>query len=383
MTRLVLVGAGHAHAQVLLALAQQRATTHPAHDQLDIILVAPTALAPYSGMIPGWLAGHYPWQACCIDFEQLCRRAGAQLRLTTVSALDPDQRLLRLDDGAEIHYDQLSLNIGSTLQPVCDGTLALLPMRPLSALHQRWTHLQEQVRGLPAGSRYRVIMVGGGTAGVESILAAKQRLTQLAPKVHFEFSLVTQGADIMSGMTPGVARRLHRHLATHQVTLINHFPASAIRDGALHASDGRTLAADAVLWATGAQAHQWPGQSTLNTDERGFIRIDRYLRSVSHPTIFAAGDCASWQVPLPKAGVFAVRMGPVLTHNLFAAVAVTPGQTLRPYQPQQRYLMLISTGVRYAVACWGPLSWQGAWVWRWKDRIDQGFLARFNLPSKK
>ncbi len=369
MKRLILVGAGHAHAQVLKHLAAKRTT------DLEIVLLTPDMQAPYSGMIPGWLAGHYQWQECCIDFHHLCRQSGARIHLASVTTIDPGRNTLTLDDGASMSYDWLSLNIGSTLRPHSRGQLAILPMRPLSALRQRWEQLQQTVHNLAPGTHYRIVMVGGGVAGVECILAAQQRLTRLAPHIQCEFSLVTRGPDIMSGMAHRVARRLRRHLAAHDVNIIHNFPADHTDDKHLISADGRRLAADAVLWATGAEAHAWPRQSTLKTDQHGFICIDPMLRSVSHPNVFAVGDCAAWRPRLPKAGVFAVRMGPVLAANISAAIHAAP---LTVYHPQTRYLIIAGTATRHAVACWGAFSWEGAWVWRWKERIDRNFLARYN-----
>jgi len=135
---------------------------------------------------------------------------------------------------------------------------------------------------------------------------------------------------------------------------------------------------DLLLWATGAVAHAWQRDAVrrgeLRVSERDFVRIDAQLRSVSHPEIFAVGDCAAWEPPLPKAGVYAVRMGPVLTHNLRAALA---GRALQSYSPQSKSLALLATGDGRAIASRGRWSAEGRWLWRWKDRIDRGFLRGF------
>lgn len=369
MRRLVLAGAGHAHARVLLELAKRSVAN------LEVLLISPVAQAPYSGMVPGWLAGHYRWEECCIDFAHLCRQAGASLRMDAVAGIDPQRKELLLASGARIPYDWLSLNIGSTLTPPDRGGLAVLPLRPLAAAHARWHALLDKLRQLDAGAAYRVLMVGGGAAGVESVLAAHRRLTQWAPQVRLQFVLATQDDTILPGMATGAARRLRQHLASRGIELVYRFSAERFEQESVVGSDGRALQADAVLWATGAQAYTWPAEAGLATDGRGFIRVDSALRSISHPNIFAAGDCVSWQPPLPKAGVYAVRMGPVLAHNLRAAVHDEPMQR---YVPQRRYLVLIGTGSAHAVAAWGRWSWQGAWVWRWKQHIDRRFVERHN-----
>jgi NADH dehydrogenase FAD-containing subunit len=117
----------------------------------------------------------------------------------------------------------------------------------------------------------------------------------------------------------------------------------------------------------------------LAVGERGFVHVDAQLRSLSHPEVFAVGDCAEWATPLPKAGVYAVRMGPVLSHNLRAALG--QGQP-RPYKPQRRYLVLLSTSDGRAIASRGALGGHGRWAWHWKDHIDRRFVDRFAVGSR-
>ena len=404
---LLLVGGGHAHAQVLLDIANARRRLQASHlarfagtapadlAGLRVTLITPDDLAPYSGMIPGWLGGHFDWDACCVNFRRLCEMAGAQLQRGEVARLDADGQTLTLQDGSQLAYDILSINIGSTLHPHSDGSLPLLPLRPLAHLHQHWERMQQQIRALPPGSGRHLLMVGGGPAGVESLLAAQHRLQQIAPQVHIKWTLITSGKHILPGMAGSTIKRLARLLRQRQVHLLPGFDASHIACGKLHARDGRSLRADGVLWATGAQAHAWPQQSALALDAQGFIRIDASLRSISHPNVFAVGDCCSWgrndsaalsadaAHGLPKAGVFAVRMGPVLSRNL-QAMALAPDNGTAPlarYRPQRHYLVLIGTGDAQAVASRGSFSLQGGWVWCWKNRIDQRFLARFNGPE--
>ena len=144
---------------------------------------------------------------------------------------------------------------------------------------------------------------------------------------------------------------------------------------------------DVVLWATGAEAHDWQRdpsrRGALAVDGEGFVRIDSQLRSVSHPQVFASGDCASWSDhALPKAGVHAVRMGSVLARNLRAAlVGPADAGPLEAYRPQRQFLALLATGDGRAIASRGVFGAEGAWAWRWKDRIDRRFLERFRVPQ--
>lgn len=370
MTRLILIGAGHAHAQVLRDWIAQPVAG------VELVVISPSALAPYSGMVPGWLAGTYRFEEICIDFESLCRRAGAQWVADEVLALDADQRMLMLRSGQVMAGDVLSINIGSTLRPPSVPGARVLSMRPLGDLRQAWEKLQSEIvieRTAANGTgAIAITAVGGGAAGVESLLAVTARLRALGPGRSIQGRLVTRSATLLPGMSRGAARSAQRVMQGAGLTLQTD---TAFDGSAPPAGDAQHL----VLWATGAQAHRWPAQSTLAVDEAGFIRINDRLQSISHPKVFAVGDCAQWERPLPKAGVFAVRMGPVLSANLRAALG--PGDA-QAYQPQRRYLALLATADGQAIASWGDLWARGRWAWRWKDQIDRGFLARFADPAQ-
>jgi pyridine nucleotide-disulfide oxidoreductase family protein len=361
--RVVLVGGGHAHALVLRDWARAPLAG------VELVVVSPTALAPYSGMVPGWLAGHYRFRQICIDVEALARAAGARWVADELAAVDPAQRTLRLAGGAELAYDRLSLNVGSTLNPpVAAAGARLLPLRPLALLQRRWTRTLQAWRDDPGTQPFGVSAVGGGAAGVESLLAVLARLRAERPDRKVHGRLFHRGDRLLEGLAAGAARAATRALQRAGVGL------------QLGRTWGEADAAgdDLVLWATGAEAHAWQRdprrRGELAVGERGFVRVDTMLRSVSHPEVFAAGDCAEWVDPLPKAGVYAVRMGPVLAANLRASLGHGAG---RPYVPQRRFLVLLATGDRRAIAAWDGLSAAGRWAWRWKDRIDRGFLRGF------
>jgi pyridine nucleotide-disulfide oxidoreductase family protein len=370
MRRLVLAGAGHAHAQVLLDWLQAPVPG------VELVVVSPQALAPYSGMVPGWLAGTYRFDEIVIDFAALCAAAGARWVAGELHALDPARRRLTLADGSTLAYDLLSLNVGSTLRPPpVPATTQLLALRPLSALHAGWGAVLLRWQQDPAQQPFNVTAVGGGAAGFEALLAVLARLRALRPDRVVHGALVTRSATLLPGLAPAAVRHATRALARAGVTL------------QLGTAWCDTIArsSDLVLWATGAEAQAWQAdparRGPLAVDAQGFVRIDAQLRSVSHPQVFAVGDCAAWAVPLPKAGVHAVRMGPVLSRNLRAALAPGAAGQGADHQPQQRFLALLATADGRAIGSRGALAAEGRWVWRWKDHIDRGFIRRFTLPA--
>ncbi len=365
MKRLLLVGAGHAHAQVLKDWIAQPVPG------CAVTLVSPHALTPYSGMVPGWLAGTYRFDEMDIDFAALAASAGATFVVDEIVGLDPKRRRIRLRGGSELDYDVLSLNVGSTLTaPVAPPgeRVRILSLRPLDKLRQAWDALLGDPRIATSDTPLVVTAVGGGAAGVESLLAALKRLRSLRPGRPVQGALITASATLLPGFAPAAVRSARAALAAAGVV---------VQTGRGY-DDSVARSSDVVLWATGAEAHPWQHGCGLAVSDRGFIRVDRRLRSCSHPQVYAVGDCAEWPAPLPKAGVIAVRMGPVLSRNLRAALgAGTPA----PYAPQRRHLALLASADGRAIASWGRWSLQGRWIWRWKDRIDRAFVRRFAVAG--
>ena len=166
-----------------------------------------------------------------------------------------------------------------------------------------------------------------------------------------------------------IKRDIKLHLKT-QVTQVNSDYIICDRD--------KNIDYDYLFWVTQASAPEWIKQSPLATDSKGFILIKDTLCSVSHPNIFATGDIATMEhYARPKAGVFAVRQGNPLFTNWQNAIK---GKSLISYVPQKRYLALIGTGDKKAIASWGSWGWQSSLFWLWKDYIDRKFM---NLFDKK
>ncbi len=367
MRRLLLIGAGHAGAELL-----RRWAAAPRHD-VELTLVSPDPLAPYSGMVPGWLAGDYAWEDCCIDGARLAARAGAKLIVDRVVALDAARREVSLAGGRVLGADAMVLNIGSTVRMpgLSEGRPPrVLPTRPLGALREAVDHLA--AAGCASSREPELVGVGGGAAGIETLLALRRRMLQagLAPRC----TLLTRDTELLRGLNARARRLARDALARAGVAVRGGFEVQSLASRGLVGPAGPFQAADLVLWAAGAVAHAWPADAGLDVDAAGFVRIDSTLRSTSHPWLFAVGDCAACHPPLPKAGVYSVRMGPVLAHNVAAAFA---GRALRDYRPQRDQLVLLNTADGRAIASRGRFAAAGRWAMRWKDAIDRGFVARY------
>ncbi|MFY8122229.1 MAG: FAD-dependent oxidoreductase [Burkholderiaceae bacterium] len=374
MKRLLLAGTGHAHLGVLRALAAAPLA------RTEVVLVTPQARQLHSPLLPGWVAGQYTLEQCAIALPALLQRAGVTLRLGHVERVDLDNRLVHVltaagcEPMAPLPFDLLSIDTG----PVVDDRAIVgsaefgIPLQPLESFVAVWPRLQVQLAAdrLQGGAASTVSVVGGGSEAVEFALAIawRARTAQIPLRVQW----VTGQEGMLPAAVPALRRRLQALLPRCGVRAIED-DAVRLERGTVQLAGGGQLVSDVTLVMSGAAA-AWARLSGLGVDGRGYIGTNALLQSVSHPFVFAAGHCASMlDHPRPRLAAFAVRAGPPLAENLRRALA---GRPLRPYAPPQHVFEALATGPRHAVGSWGSLAFEGAWVWRWKDRRDRAYVAR-------
>jgi len=372
MKQLVLLGGGHAHVKVLSSLAECSVPGWKVH------LVSPYRRQIYSGMLPGWLAGHYPVESCAIELDPLATRASAGFHTTSAVGLDFARNVVQLANGQALPFDRLSIDTGSVtaIDGLPGAVEHALPVRPIENFITAWSETLDRIAC--TWRPFHLAVVGAGAAGVEMALAI-QRRSIVEGWFHLRVTLVGCDSPLpLEAGAPPARRRIAQLLNKRGIAWKGRHCAVRVDDRQLVFGNGETMYFDACFVVTGAAAPAWPAAAGLATDEWGFIRVGPTLQSVSHPQVFAAGDVAAYHTPRPKSGVFAVRAGPVLAENIRAACE---GRPLRFWSPQRRALYLVSTGERHAVASWGPWACSGQWVWRWKDWIDRRFMRRFGTAA--
>ncbi len=375
---LVLVGGGHSHVDVLKSFGMRP------QPGLRLTLITRDVHTPYSGMLPGLIAGHYSRDESHIDLQPLARFAGARLYHASAIGIDLDRRLVHCDGRPPVGFDTLSIDIGSTpdRSAIAGADTHAIPVKPVDLFLDRRAAIERAV--LAKAGRFRLVVVGGGAGGVELSLSLRHRLAQLLAEngidtAGLSVTVVSNAVEPLPNHSPAVRRTMRGFMRSRDVTLRTGENVVAFEADRLRCESGAEIEFDAAVLATHAGAAAWLGDTGLALNAAGFIRVGDSLRSVSHAGVFAAGDIAAIEGRgLPKAGVYAVRQGPVLARNLRRAAA---GETLRPYRPQPRFLSLISSGDRNAVASYGNIALEGRWVWRWKDWIDRRWMRKYQeLP---
>lgn len=366
---ILLVGGGHSHALLIRQWAMQPLAG------VRLTLISRDVLTPYSGMLPGLIAGHYTVEEMHLDLVRLCAWAGVRFIEAEMTAIDVERRQVSLHGRPAIAFDVLSLDTGSTPELDVPGAREFtVPVKPVNAFHARWLAIRERMAHQP--QKLSLGVVGSGAGGFELVMAMRHSLAADACSCHW---FIRDDAPL-EGRPARVGELAEQAAAAAGVVMHKQFDVDKVTSAGVTAIDGRNVALDEIVWCTAARAPGWASTAGLATDNRGFVATNDYLQSVSHEFVFATGDIGTQvDTPSAKAGVFAVRQAPFLFENLRRFLLKRP---LKTYRPQGDFLSLMAAGRKTAIASRGPLAVSADWVWRWKDHIDQKFMNSFrHLPK--
>ncbi|MEM1230130.1 MAG: FAD-dependent oxidoreductase, partial [Pseudomonadota bacterium] len=386
----MLVGGGHAHVQVLRRLGMDPLPG------VRVTVIAREPHTPYSGMLPGHVAGDYDYDDMHIDLGPLCRFAGARLLCAEVTGVDLESRTLFCAQRPAQRFDLLSLNIGASPRALPGATdagttgpgqlalpgtsappserpepaerRALSRVKPIGQFLPRWRATLEALR-----EDDRILLLGAGAGAVELAFAMRRA-------VPATVGIALVGRTLLPGFSERARTTIRLQLNRARIALLEGDAVEHLDDAGARTSSGEQLQAEHYFDVTGVRAPAWLAGSGLLLDEQGFVRVDEHLRTLSHSFVFAAGDVAHLEgQPRPKSGVYAVRAGPVLYENLRRSFTDLP---LKRFRAQRQALAILSTTPGQALAVRGPFAWHGAGPWRLKQRIDRRFMRRFQeLPT--
>jgi selenide,water dikinase len=369
--QLVLVGGGHTHALLIRKLGQKPIPN------VKTTLVSDAYHVPYSGTLPGYLAGIYRFDESHIDLYRLCTWAGVEFVHASVDGIDPKEKRISLKSFPSLAYDILSIDIGSTpsMKEVHGAEMFATGIKPVPQFLKVFDSLMANIESGKC-SKQSIVIVGGGAAGVEVALGLRQRLA-----LEHDIHLVHKNAEVLNDKPHFVRKKFQKVLVASGIKLHLGSPVERVEKNVLKLKNHQ-INYDVLFWMTQASAASWLKKSGLDLDQRGFLSVKDTLQTLAYDNVFATGDIASVKTePRPKAGVFAVRQAEPLAENLRLVFA---GGKARSFNPQMHFLAIVGTGDGKAVAMRGPFSASGAWAWRLKVRIDQKFMNQFEtLPPVK
>ena len=361
---LVLVGGGHAQVALLKSLAMKPV------EGLRTTLVTRDIDTPYSGMLPGFVEGAWTEADIHIDLAKLASMAGARLVHAPVTGLDAEAGRLHVNGRPPVPFDVLSVNIGGEpdVKAIPGAASHCIPVKPISNFRDRLSALTAM------GHPERLAVIGGGAAGCELALALSRQWLDATGK-RPSITIFARSARLVPEHPPRAARRLYECLTKAGCAVRCGHPVSHIEANRLHLDNGDAHEFDACFLVTAVAPPAWLRQTGLELDAAGFIAVDPTLQSRSHPNIFAAGDIATIVgSPRPKAGVYAVRAGPVLADNIRRFVA---GRRPKPWKPQRRALAILGTADGRSVGIRGNHASHSRFWWWLKKWIDRRWMAKY------
>lgn len=363
--RVVLVGGGHAH------LYSLRRAKEFLRRGAEVVLVAPQGHHYYSGMGPGLLSGHYRPEEARVDVAALAAGAGCAFLRERVVSVDPGARLLRLEGGQAVPYDLVSFNTGSRVptERIPGAARVATAVKPVENLER----LRERLLRKRTGGAVRVLVVGGGAAGVE--VAGNLWLLAREGALQLEITVCEAADRLLPGLPARAGALAFRSLRSRGIVVRTGLGLGRLEGGGAQATSGEVLVYDEAVLTVGIVPGDLYRLSGLPAGPDGGLLVDAFLRSPRYPEVFGGGDCIHFAPhPLPRVGVYAVRQAPVLFRNLLAALE---GKAPEPFRPQRRYLLILNLGNGNGLAVWGGLTACGRWALRWKDRLDRAFLRQF------
>jgi selenide, water dikinase len=374
---IVLIGGGHSHSIFLKKFGM-----NPVRD-INITLISPESLTPYSGMIPGLISGVYSEEECHIDIRHLCNFSNSKFIKDSVHNIDLINKYVMTHSTPPIHYDYLSIDIGITPDILnIDLSKNIAPIKPISEFTKKLNNFSESIHNI---INPKICIIGGGAGGIEIALSLHHKFSKAKKEV--ELFLIHKGQNIVESYRNSVRNKILNTLKNKNIQVIVNEKVSKITDKSdslnlskIHCESGNTYDSNFIVFTTHASPPKWISNVNIKKDKNGFILVNTFLQSTSNPEIFATGDIANIEnYNIEKSGVYAVRQGSYLFSNL---IALTQNQKLKHYIPQKYFLSLLSTGDNKAIAKRNYLSWGPSnFLWKWKDYIDKKFMNSFvNLP---
>lgn len=335
----------------------------------------------YSGMLPGSTANIYDPKEIQVELKPVaewCKATFIEKRVVKIMA---DDNKIECDDGEVVEYDVLAINVGSKTKKTFDtpGVLEYsLTTRPINDLLGKIEKREQEL--LDNNITPKLVVCGAGCAGVELSFGFKNRWKGVFGK-DIETTLLSNHDHVLPGEKPHLRKRMEEKLAKQNITVETNCTVTEVTAEGVVCSDGRKFEGNVVVWSTGAEPQPVISHSDLEMS-KGYFRVNEFMQSTSHPNVFAGGDCVT-MTPYehldrpfpPKAGVYAVRGGPVITQNIANYLS---GKDLIEYVPQPEFLALLMTGDRKAVGTKFGITFDGRWVWNMKDYIDVSFMKLFD-----
>ena len=363
---ILLLGGGHSHVILLKHLSRLDSS------KITVTLISESENLTYSGLIPAYMAGKVATSSLQFNLKNICRRYGFQFVESSVEKILKHKNQVVTADGKIWNYDICSVNLGIKAQKLYTAESSIdnvIYLKPIAGLIKKWDQCAAK---LAASESQKIVIVGGGAAAFEVATACRLRF----PNPKTEVKIISGLHRILQNYSNSTRHLAIRSLEKNNILIMNGQKVDSVEKQNLTLSGGDKVTWDTLLVATTAAPLELFKNSNLPVDHLGFVTVDQRLLVTGHENLFAVGDCSTFVAsPLPKAGVFAVRQAPVLFKNILELVS--DKKASHKYTPQSKFLSLLLSGKKTAIASYGQIAVSGWWVYKLKYYIDQKFMTKF------
>ncbi|MER5894796.1 FAD-dependent oxidoreductase [Streptomyces sp. NPDC001876] len=274
-------------------------------------------------------------------FSEMFAGTGVELRLARVTGVDVDRRTVTVTDQGdgdgteELEYDSLVYALGSAWNS--RGVPGTAEHAHEIAGRPGALRLRERLAGLDAGQT--VVVVGGGLTGLE----AATEIAEARPDLDVALTARGELGDWLSPKGRDHVRKVFDKLG---ITVHEQAAVTAVEADHVTTADGTSVPAAVTVWTTGFAVHPIARATALEVTDTGQIVVDRTMRSVSHPDVYAIGDSAMAMGPGDKPLRMSCATGTPMAWQAADAIAarLTGGKT--PKTPLRYFNQCISLGRR-------------------------------------
>ncbi|WP_461204840.1 NAD(P)/FAD-dependent oxidoreductase [Clostridium sp. DL1XJH146] len=363
LKEILLIGGGHVHVHVIKELKEYIKKGY------NITLISDGRFQYYSGMAASYLENIYELEEIVFDLQEICRGYSVKFIQKEVEKIDSINKKVWLNDGTFENYSILSINMGSTIafKDMANKYENVVTVKPLSNL----SSIKAAIEKLH--SEEKIVILGGGAAGVEIACALRVNLNQLHKNI--DITIVDGNNSILKGFNDKAKKIATKRILELGIKTELNSRVKDIQKNNIVLDNGQTVQYNLLIIASGAKASNVFMNSDFSCDKKGYPWIESTLQTKTDNHIFAVGDCASFQeyTHVKKIGVYAIKEAPILEENI---KRILGSKTLVEYLPQNKYLLIVSLGDKKALLIYDKVSFYGRIPWAIKNYIDKSFMKK-------
>ena len=363
-TRLVLIGGGISHIYILSNLAKM---IKRAPSSLEMTLISPAGKCFNPGLVGAFMEGICSVNDLLFDLAEICKICGANFLMGEVAKIAVKEQLIGLNDGKCMPFDILSVDIhhqleGEEIEGVKKFATAVNSFENILYLKK---YFQER----PV--ECNITMVGSSGRAVELVFALLESARKM--KIKARLTMIDAAHSILPGYDIDVKHKVSAELKSRQVELILGRRITLVTGDFLIFDDHTLLKHDYLVWSTEPAAGPLFKHSGFTVDDKGFMVVNHYLRSVDASNVFGlGGSIRGRDGSYFKMRDYGKNETAILLANIKNRINRVP--LSRTFNPSRKHLQSLSLGNRDGIINYRRVVFRGKLAWRIHHHLHKSFL---------